>query len=1011
MSEITVIANSGIQFYSFKCRLDKDLIRHKKFVYYEDVDLNRKRFWLEELVINHENERYYKKSDLVKLKALDSSGAILKEVELDVLNSFSEDQTQVFEVGNLNQVLKSFADKWVPLPFFKNNSINEDIFGPTDWVRVYFKKIDENHIEGILAIDTTLSETEKFTHSPYLNDNPNENKFQLCCQENLLLAFVDEITGGSWVEEYLKKFFKIELGESHTKHIASFIFFVRVLQSTEKMPTIQLLSDKAGLIDVDLVLDVGNSRTCALLFENPSDMRFNLNKVKQLELIDLSNPLKKYTKSFSTRIVFKDAEFGAVNLELNQNKKFQWPSPARVGDEAERIINNSRVELKLQVETKSYNSSPKRYLWDDEPSELEWNFHEGTDGVPRGVYKAGISDQIKSDGSLCDDGVFGTRAAFSRRSLMTFVYLEIFTQAIRQINSIEFRSAHGNPSNKRRLKRIIVSCPTAMINEEQIALRKCANDAMTLINNYMEVVGGSKNQEHILSSPVEIIPNLDDVKKNLLQLDAKKDWNYDEATVSQLVFMYGSIQHKFDGNPDLFFNLYGKQSGVSKNVNKEITLGSIDIGAGTSDLMICKYAYSYNDSTEITPEPLYWESFNLAGDDLIKNIIQYIIIEGETNDETDPDCNGVILNHGKKLGQNDIVLKLNGFFGKDNANMGYMARLMRVSFINQIGIPLALKYLSTANDKSNKEATLTYDELFSESKPSTELLNYFAKHFEFRFEELVWKMSPKKVDKIIALTFSKLLDQVSKLMFAHSCDIVILSGRTCSLEAVEKLVLSNHPVSPNRLFNLNNYWVGKWYPFADNNGYIEDPKTVITVGSLIALMGGKLFKLDKFRINTKELTEKLVSTADYLGNIENYSINKSFLKPNQEESSFMVYDLPYSIGFKRVDSPNYPARILYSFHFSNKNIKEQLGHSSHIDSNKINDALEDRKIKLRSKLPYKVTVSREFEKDKEKVKIVEIVDNEGNEISKFNFELKVQSLNHSTGYWLDSGEFTLKIGQ
>jgi hypothetical protein len=1012
MSEISVIANSGIQFYSFKSKVDRNLARQNKFVYYEDVDLNRKRFWLDELVHLPELDLYATKLELKKKNLLNSQGKFKPLAETHGLHTYSEDQSQVYEVSNLNQTLKTFSNKWIPLPFFKNNSINDDLFGPTDWVRVFFTYTEEGQIEGVIAIDTTVCADERFTHSPYLNDNPNENKFQLCSNETLLMSFFDSLTDCQWVEDYLKKFIKYEEGESHTKHIASFIFLMRILHLTDKIPKIQLLSDKSGLIDVDLVLDIGNSKTCALLFENPNDVSFNLNKVKQLELIDLSNPLIRYNHSFSTRILFKDAEFGAVNSELNQNKKFQWPSPARVGNEAERIINNSRVELKLQVESKSYNSSPKRYLWDNEASELEWNFHEESADVPKGVFKAGISDQLKSDGSLCDDGVFGTRAAFSRRSLMTFVYLEIFTQAMRQINSIEFRGTHGNPANKRRLKRVIVSCPTAMIQEEQIALRQCAQDAMTLLNNYMEVISGSKMPMHILSSHVDIIPKIEDLSKNLLQMDGKGDWNYDEATVSQLMFMYGAIQHKFDGNPDLFFNLFGKQVKGEINAKREITLGSLDIGAGTSDLMICKYRYSYTDATELTPEPLYCESFSLAGDDLLKNLIQHIIIEGEIKKEEDRDCSGVILNHAKKLGQKDIALKLNGFFGKDNANMGYMARLMRISFINQIGIPLAQLYMSCANqnETDKNEETLNFDDVFKSNKPSIELLNYFAKHFEFRFEDLVWKMSAKKVNEIINITFSKLIDQIGKLMFAYSCDLIILSGRPCSFDALEKLFLKCHPVAPNRLINLNNYWVGKWYPFADNNGYIEDPKTVITVGSLIAMMGGKLYKLDKFRIDTSYLRKNLVSTADYLGNVKDYLIQQHFMAPNQEESTFMVYDLPFQIGFKQLNSVNYPARSIYSMQFSNKNIKEQLGHNLRIDSNLINDALEDRKTKLRSKLPYKVTISREFEKDKEKIKIIEINDNENNELSKFNFELKLQTLNQSTGYWLDSGEFNLSIG-
>jgi len=1009
MAEISVIANSGIQFYTFKSTISRDTVRQKKFVYLEDVDLNRRRFWLEELIHIPELDRYATKSELRKKNLLDTSGKLSLHPNTAGLRTYSDDQPQVYEASNLNQTLKIFANKWIPLPYFKHNSINEDLFGPTDWVRVYFTFTEDGQIEGVISIDTTVCVNEDFTHSPFLNDNPNENKFQLCSNTKLLLAFFDSMTNCQWVENYIKKCVKHEEGEAHTKHIGLYIFLIRILHLTDKMPKIQLLSDKSGLIDVDLVLDIGNSRTCALLFENPNDVSFNLNRVKQLEIIDLGNPLIRYQSSFSTRILFKDAEFGAINSELNQNNKFQWPSSARVGFEAERIINNSRVELRLQVESKSYNSSPKRYLWDNEPSDTEWNFHEEFAEVPRGVFKTGISEQLKSDGSLCNDGIFGTRAAFSRRSLMTFVYLEIFTQAMRQINSIEFRGTHGNPTNKRRLKRVIVSCPTGMIQEEQIALRQCAQDAMTLMNNYMETVSGSKMPMPILSSQVEIIPKIEDVRKNLLQLESKKDWNYDEATVSQLMFMYGAIQHKFDGNPDLFFNLFGKQNRNTPNSNREIILGSLDIGAGTSDLMICKYKYSYTDAIELIPVPLYWESFSFAGDDLLKNVIQQIIIEGEIKSKEDEHCTGVIYNHAKRIGQEDISLKLNGFFGKDNANMGYLARMMRVSFVNQIGIPLAQKYMDIANKTTETDELLGFDDIFKNNKPSAELLNYFAKHFEFRFEDLLWKLSFKKVNHIIDITFSRIVEQVSKLMFAHSCDLIILSGRPCSFTALEKLFLKCHPVAPNRLINLNNYWVGKWYPFADNNGYIQDPKTVITVGSLIAMMGGVLFKLDKFRIDTTGLRQNLVSTADYLGNIKDYLVRSPFIQPNQEESFFMAYDLPFQIGFKQLNAVNYPSRNLYVIQFSNKNIKEQLGHSLHIDSNLINDALEDRKTTLRSKLPYKVTISREFEKDKEKIKIIEIIDNDGNELTKSNFELKVQTLNQSTGHWLDSGEFILSI--
>ena len=61
------------------------------------------------------------------------------------------------------------------------------------------------------------------------------------------------------------------------------------------------------------------------------------------------------------------------------------------------------------------------------------------------------------------------------------------------------------------------------------------------------------------------------------------------------------------------------------------------------------------------------------------------------------------------------------------------------------------------------------------------------------------------------------------------------------------------------------------------------------------------------------------------------------------------------------------------------------------------------------KLPFKISFSRDIEKDKEEMVIEEITDYEQNEISKSYFKLVVQTLPNKEGYWLDSGEFILNI--
>ena len=46
-----------------------------------------------------------------------------------------------------------FKKKWIPLPYFKDNSINKDVMYPTDWVRLYFDADDDyNKIQLVKLI-------------------------------------------------------------------------------------------------------------------------------------------------------------------------------------------------------------------------------------------------------------------------------------------------------------------------------------------------------------------------------------------------------------------------------------------------------------------------------------------------------------------------------------------------------------------------------------------------------------------------------------------------------------------------------------------------------------------------------------------------------------------------------------------------------------------------------------------------------------------------------------------
>jgi hypothetical protein len=1012
MDFVSLIANTGVQFIDLGLDFDHEKFRELRFNYYEGIDSSTMTWWFEELIEIRDLGKYIRKSDLQDLRftrdRLKDQEVVLK-IEDSGVKLFDEEEERTYVIRNAERTLKKFEKKWVPLPYFKNNQINDNLFGPIDWVRIWYEIKEGNTIKAVLAIDTTVSADANQIISPVLNSNPNENKFTICSNEDSILSYLSEFTGCGWVSNWLKSLFEIQENESQTLHLATYFHLLRIFNSGPYFPRVQMLSDQSEIIDLDLSIDIGNSHTCAILFETPIEGDINFNKVKKLSFRDLSHPTRIYTEPFPTRVVFREETFGMKDSFFASQEKFQWPSMVRIGFEAEELINSFQVKRNVHQENRSFYSSPKRYLWDSKLSKQPWNFHDNTKDIPKKVYKKGISEQLKSDGSICSDGAWGATPLYSRRTLMTLLFLELFSQATAQFNSFEFRSTHGKPNARRRLRHVVLSCPTAMVKEEQVVLRRSAEDAVNILKNYSKKI----NSDDVLVSPIisqsfDIIPSVKDIKLNqdekadrLKDLDRKPiDWIYDEATCAQLVFLYGLIQHKFDGNSSDLFKLFGH---VKEDGRSVLRIGSLDIGGGTSDLMICEYELNYNDATELIPNPLYFESFHSAGDDLLKNIIQSVLIEGRSKSKGGLYSEGLIENKGYELLGTQIYDKLNGFFGKDAATMSYLSRMMRVNFINQIGIPFAHFVMDHANGTESFEAS--FNDVFKKNKPTNDVLRYFNDHFGFKLEDLQFVVDPSVINRIIRTTFSKLITQIAKLMHAYRCDYVIISGRPCSFKEIETLFNEIHPVQPNRFINLNTYWIGKWYPFSDNNGYVKDPKTIVATGALIGFMATKFFKLNKFKINPQNLILKLNSTANYVGKIKDNVINEIYLKtkPDKFQSDkFKVYSIPHYIGIKNINSPNYPARNIFQIQYNEKYIQSL---TTGKDPNSYQNAIN----RFNSKLPYQITVTREFDVDKEKLTIDEIVDADGDSQSSSLFVMKLITLSDENGYWFDTAEFTLTI--
>jgi hypothetical protein len=170
-------------------------------------------------------------------------------------------------------------------------------------------------------------------------------------------------------------------------------------------------------------------------------------------------------------------------------------------------------------------------------------------------------------------------------------------------------------------------------------------------------------------------------------------------------------------------------------------------------------------------------------------------------------------------------------------------------------------------------------------------------------------------------------------------------------------------------------------------------------------MATRFFKLNKFKIKPNNLILKLNSTANYLGKIKDNVMNDLYLKNHPEKNQigkFKIYEIPHYIGIKNINSSNYPARNIFQIQYNDKYIQSL---SQNNQANSFQNAIN----RFNSKLPYEITVSREFDVDKEKVTIDDVVDANGDSQASKLFDLKLITLSDENGYWFDTAEFTLTI--
>lgn len=1047
MSNISLILNTGIQFVQLDGEYTIDLNANvTKAMRLYEFSFNDKVF-LEPVCYFPTKDKYLRRNDLLMGGYLDPNTNEMAPEEvinpnmnwIDVDNLLSVSRLDIPIGSKRLSGLSQMENKWIPIPYYQKDLTGAST-SPTNWCRLKLIPVDEKCTQRkrvykiVLAFDTDENRNLMNDEAPAVNGKPfewfsfcgisredmealEEGKRKVYDDMTIPLKVYDycDLESREWLNAYLQDILDskdcLQQPEgSMMKYLAYYMYFLCYLHKMAILPDVKLFSDKElPSIRTNLVIDVGNSRTYGLVAEDPLNQSFS--KADILELHDLSTG-EAYAEPFDMRLCFKDENFG---LSVGE-EQFRWPSIVRLGKEALDTIYDGSQDLRADEEFDTNYSSPKRYLWDKKPYNGQWKYvseKERFVGPSKTVFMEGITQQFRSDGSFTPDPKeMGDKSSYSRSSLMTFCFIEILLQARMQINSIKFREKNGEHGRKREIVRVIITCPTAMSKEEQITIRKSMETATVVLKrclsgSYNIPYEGENDREK-----VEIIPSVRDLSRSAEDADTRRTWSFDEATCCQMVYMYSELR-RYLGNTTEFFNLYGKRR--NGEIKSSLTVASLDIGAGTTDIMIC----NYKDLGEsIRPEPLFWDTFHLAGDDLVRRIIKDVILEPQVDY---PTSSGIVARKLKEIGCRDIPDKMHHFFS-DTQNQGVINRRMRKEFNVQVLMPIAY-FLIDKLQKREPDCTLKYEDIFKDRQPCDDLMNFFADQLGFRFEELEIPFSKDFLNETISRVFECDLRKWASLFHSFKCDVVLLAGRPCSIDQMFRLIKKLMPVAPNRLISMNNYRVGSWYVGATDAGrFSEDKKSLVAVGALISYLAEQ-GKLPMFKITTDSLKVKIQPTTEYIG-VLNAATGKldPFITPDENVSDVEIAALPVFIGSKQLNVMGYPSKMLYQLTFDEKvlhskaveNVIQAKGLSydtaeALLPPDTIQNDMETQKFRAKSKVPLRFRFERDYFNNKEKLHIESVENSDHDELPAKIFTLELQSRAEDESNWLDSGVFGLHI--
>lgn len=503
-----------------------------------------------------------------------------------------------------------------------------------------------------------------------------------------------------------------------------------------------------------------------------------------------------------------------VSIDEYMPQMFVELSPAMMGSRARQLLS----EIDVAAGGRYFMSSPKRYVWNSDRLEQDpgsaWTMVRNlwSDPLPRGALpglKGEVLRYFPFDGRSWGIKDPPTGWDLARRppnnpdlaeqppsDMMSMAALAIVENAYRHIVSKDW-SRGNEPNLSRVLRQIRVTYPSGWTSDEIAAYKEKWQKAI-------DVFSVSRFTDLRVVSDGGELPEL------------KMDM--DEAVASQLPMVYSMIQD-MSRRGRHWCELYGRPDSRGRST---VRVMSIDIGGGTSDTSIVEYRDDGEGNTDLHTMLLLRESSTVAGDHLVKEIIERVLLPGIAT----------------KFGGNEEELERFASLFRTPAK--YIAEKQQWSRITRLVlVPLVIKWLSElAGDKLGKDdgSASTPADAGCDGR-ALEELNEFAR-IEGLGDILLDRETAVPADKAmleetVKQTFERFIKNHASMISAYDCDLVILTGKPSELPALRRLLERHLPLSPNHIIMAKGLQTGDWFPLA-RNGRVGDAKLMTAVGAALA---------------------------------------------------------------------------------------------------------------------------------------------------------------------------------